>query len=158
MRAAVFSILAIGAIAWASSAMAQVYKCTQEGGRVLYSDSPCKRGAIVDVNGGAANPAAVRQLARDNAAFDRRMAARRVAEDQAEFRRQQINAQLEAARASQGTAMASDAGAYSYDGVNAFGAAARLERQSHSRHAARAIEHRVPARPASPTSIRRQNQ
>jgi uncharacterized protein DUF4124 len=157
-RVAVLSLLAIGAVGWAASAAAQVYKCTQEGGHVLYSDVACKGGAIVDVLASAANPAAVRQLVRDNAAFDRKMDARRAAEDQAEFQRQQLNAQLEAARAAQGIAgVATDAAPYYYDAGYGFVAIPRHVKPRMRSHNAAPATQRVPAKPASPRDIKRQN-
>jgi hypothetical protein len=159
LRTAVLAIVTVGAITWAASAAAQVYKCTQDGGRVLYSDMPCKGGAAVDVRAGTANPAAVTQLARDNAAFDRKMAARRAAEDQAEFRRQRLDAQLETAKAAQGGVIASDSGPYYYAPGNAFVAAPHVKRQAHSHHARTAQqEHRVPAISPPPSGVRRRNQ
>lgn len=155
LRTAVLTALAVGAVACGSSASAQVYKCTQAGGRVLYSDAPCKDGTLVDVRGGADNPAAVMQLARDNAAFDQRMAVRRVAEDEAEFRRQQLNAQLEMARAAESTPTASDAGPYYYTPGDAFLATPRFKRRMHSHHAMHAPERRVPATPALPGGVNR---
>jgi hypothetical protein len=158
LRTAVLAIVTVGVATWAASATAQIYKCAQEGGRVLYSDMPCKGGAAIDVRVGTANPAAVTQLARDNAAFDRKMAARRAAEDQAEFRRQQLNAQIEAAKAAQGGAMASDSGPYYYAPGNAFVAAPHVKRQTHSHRARHAQEHRVPVISPPPDGVRRRNQ
>ena len=157
LRTAVLMTLAVGA-AWISPAAAQVYKCTQEGGRVLYSDTPCKGGTLVDVRAGADNPGAVTRLARDNAAFDDRMAVRRAAEDEAQFRRQQLSAQFEMAQAAQGAPMASDAAPYSYYYApgDAFVATPRLKRHPHAHHVTRAPERRVPASPASPSGITRQ--
>jgi uncharacterized protein DUF4124 len=155
MRAAVFSILAV-AIASASSATAQVYKCTQEG-RVLYSDAPCKGGAIVDANGGAANPAAVRQLAHDNAAFDRKMAARRNAENIAAIRREEINAQRAAAETAQAMPGAAVTNAQYVDAPYGYLTPPRFKHRAHSHHEARPPQSRVPASPSPLTTNRNGN-
>ena len=146
----------LAALIFSSQAMAQVYKCTQPGGRVLYSDEACKGGAVVDVGAGSTNPVAVRQLARDSAAFDRKMAARRAAEDQAEIRRQALNAQLEMARAAQDTSVTTNAGPYYYAPANAF-VASRVKRRTHGHHAAPVPERRVPASPPPPRGLLRRS-
>jgi hypothetical protein len=149
--------IALAAGMLCSPAAAQVYKCAQDRGGVLYSDVPCKGGAVVDVEAGTANPAAVRQLARDNAAFDRKLAARRAAEDQAEFRREQLNAQMEVALAAQASAATTDAGPYYYAPGNAFVVAPRVKRHTHRQHATPVSERRVPANPPPPNGLRRSN-
>lgn len=151
-------LMGVAAFVFCSPAAGQVYKCTQEGGRVLYSDVPCKGGAVVDVHAGTANPAAVRELARDNAAFDRKMAARRAAEDQAELRRRQLDTQLELARAAQGSPTASYGGPGYYAPGYAFVTPPRVKRHTPSHHDTHAPERRVPASAPPPGGLRRQKQ
>ena len=43
-----FVVVGVAASARTSLAHAEVYKCTESSGRVLYSDVPCKGGAVVD--------------------------------------------------------------------------------------------------------------
>ncbi len=61
----------------ASHAAAQaVYRCDDGKGSTLYSDTPCKGGAKVDLLPGKADPAAIERLRREQRAFDERQAAR----------------------------------------------------------------------------------
>lgn len=139
------------ALASASSAEAQVYKCTQEGGRVLYSDVACKGGTVLDVTAGAADPRAIARLERDGAAFDRMMEARRIADEREAMRRQEI-AQRSAAEAAIGDFAANPPQYYGYyDGYYGpgYGLVATPPIREHA-HAKRAhvTEHRVPVRPS----------
>jgi len=71
---------AVGAAA--QSGAAEVYRCVEATGRVLYADYPCKGGARVDIRPGAPAPDASQQLARARDELDR-SAARRAAADEA---------------------------------------------------------------------------
>jgi len=68
---------AVLAATFASQAAAQaVYRCDDGKGSTLYSDTPCKGGAKVDLLPGKADPAAIERLRREQRAFDERQAAR----------------------------------------------------------------------------------
>ena len=54
----------------AAGAEAQVYKCAQPNGTVLYTDQPCKGGTIVDIRLGPVDPAAPARLAHAQAELD----------------------------------------------------------------------------------------
>lgn len=57
-----------------------VFRCTEPGGRVLYTDYPCRNADLVELHPGKADPAAAARLARAQAALDAGMGQRR-AED-----------------------------------------------------------------------------
>jgi len=87
----------LAAAAFALSAGAQtVYRCDDGTGGVLYSDAPCRGGARVDLVPGAADPAAIERLKREQRAFDERQAARELrAQQEALAEREQRLAQRE---------------------------------------------------------------
>jgi hypothetical protein len=62
------------------SASAQVYRCKQSNGAIVYQDYPCKGGVTVDIKPDAADPTAIERLRRAEAEFDRSYAQRRAAE------------------------------------------------------------------------------
>ena len=64
-----------------------IYRCAQANGTLLYSDSPCERGTVVDVHPGRADPHAADRLARARAELDRAADARRLV-DQATAQRE----------------------------------------------------------------------
>jgi hypothetical protein len=158
MRAALLLLVGSTALLGTASAFATVYKCAQEGGRVMYSDVPCKGGTVVDVDAGAPNAAAIARLAQDNAAFDRQMALRRAAEERAALERQQLNAQLEAAQAAQSMADAAVDDRYYY--APAYGVVPTAPRKRHKRHEHKppTPEHRIPGSAQPPSDVRRRNQ
>ena len=147
-------VVAAAALAGVPNAHAQVYKCIQPGGRVLYSDVACQGGAIVDANGGAPSPAAVRQLAHDNAAFDRKMEARRNAEDMAAIHREQLDAQRAAAEAAQRIAEAGAPNPQYVDPGYGYFATPRVRPHARAHSAADRSKSRVPAT-ASPLTASR---
>jgi hypothetical protein len=75
----------------AAGADAQVYKCTQPNGTVLYTDRPCKGGTAVDIRLGPADPAASARLAHARAELDAVAAQRRAEEEIAAARREESN-------------------------------------------------------------------
>jgi hypothetical protein len=77
------------AITDAAGADAQVYKCTQPNGTVLYTDLPCKGGTALDIRLGPVDPAAPARLAHAQAELDA-VAARRRAEEEI-ARREELN-------------------------------------------------------------------
>lgn len=89
------SILQIAAFAplllIATAAPGAVYRCAQPNGTVLYSDSPCAGGSVVDIHPGAADPNAKERLARAQAELDRAAAERR-AQEQFEAARREAQA------------------------------------------------------------------
>jgi len=67
----------LAAAGFGSVAAAQtVYRCEDGKGGTLYSDTPCKGGAKVDLLPGKADPAAIERLRREQRAYDERQAAR----------------------------------------------------------------------------------
>jgi len=80
--AAVFATLALLAMAPAR-ADSQVFRCVQDDGRILYTDTPCRNGAVVDLHPGKADPAAAQLLAAARAELDAGMAQRRAADARA---------------------------------------------------------------------------
>ena len=75
----------------AAGAEAQVYKCAQPNGTVLYTDQPCKGGTVVDIRLGPADPAAPTRLAHAQAELDAAAAQRRAEEEIAAARREDLN-------------------------------------------------------------------
>src|SRR5438552_13284013 len=75
----------------AAGAEAQVYKCTQPNGTVLYTDQPCKGGTVVDIRLGPVDPAAPARLAHAQAELDAVAAERRAEEEVAAARREDLN-------------------------------------------------------------------
>ena len=84
------SLLSLG-ITDAVGADAQVYKCTQPNGTVLYTDTPCKGGTAVNIRLGPADPAAPARLAHARAELDAEAARRRAEEEIAAARREELN-------------------------------------------------------------------
>jgi hypothetical protein len=81
----------------AAGADAQVYKCAQPNGTVLYTDHLCKGGTAVDIRLGPADPAASARLAHAQAELDAAAAQRTAEEETAAARREELNRlQLEA--------------------------------------------------------------
>ena len=87
----------------AAGADAQVYKCTQPNGTVLYTDTPCKGGTAVDIRLGPADPAASARLAHAQADLDAVAVQRRAEEEIAAARREELNRLHLEAEAEQGT-------------------------------------------------------
>ena len=75
----------------AAGAEAQVYKCAQPNGTVLYTDQPCKGGTVVDIRLGPVDPAAPARLAHAQAELDAVAAQRRAEEEIAAARREDLN-------------------------------------------------------------------
>jgi hypothetical protein len=91
------------AITDAAEADAQVYKCTQPNGTVLYTDRACKGGIAVDIRLGPTDPAAPARLAHAQAELDAAAAQQSTEEEIAATRREELNRlQLEAEAAEQG--------------------------------------------------------
>ena len=86
----------------AAGADAQVYKCTQPNGTVLYTDNPCKGGTAVDIRLGPADPAAPARLAHAEAELDAAATQRRAEEEIAAARREELIRLHLAAQAEQG--------------------------------------------------------
>jgi hypothetical protein len=81
----------------AAGADAQIYKCTQPNGTILYTDHPCKGGTAVDIRLGPTDPAAPARLAHAQAELDAAAAQRTAEEEMAAARREELNrVQLEA--------------------------------------------------------------
>src|SRR2546426_11993848 len=95
------SLLSLG-ITDAVGADAQVYKCTQPNGTVLYTDTPCKGGTAVDIRLGPADPAAPARLAHAQAELDAVGVRRRAEEEIAAARREELNRLHLEAEAEQG--------------------------------------------------------
>jgi hypothetical protein len=81
------SSLSLGITTDAAGADAQVYKCTQPNGTVLYTDRPCEGGTAVDIRLGPTDPAASARLAHAQAELDAVAAQRRAEEEIAAPRR-----------------------------------------------------------------------
>jgi uncharacterized protein DUF4124 len=93
----------------AAGADAQVYKCTQPNGTVLYTDRTCKGGTAVDIRLGPVDPAAPARLAHAQAELDAGAAQRTAEEEIAAARRQDLNRlQLEAGAEQEPTAPLAD--------------------------------------------------
>jgi hypothetical protein len=75
----------------AAGADAQVYKCAQPNGAVLYTDRSCKGGTAVDIRLGPADPEAPARLAHAQAELDAAAAQRRAEEKIAAARREELN-------------------------------------------------------------------
>ncbi len=88
------------ALAACAATLAQantIYRCSDGAGGVLYSDSPCAGGRVVEVPQTKIDPLARERLQRDLDAFDKRQALRdaeraRQQEQQAQLRRAEANA------------------------------------------------------------------
>jgi Domain of unknown function (DUF4124) len=75
----------------AAGAEAQVYKCAQPKGTVLYTDQPCKGGTVVDIRLGPVDPAAPARLAHAQAELDAVAAQRRATDEITAARREDLN-------------------------------------------------------------------
>jgi hypothetical protein len=84
------SALSLG-ITDAAGADAQVYKCAQPNGTVLYTDQPCKGGTAIDIRLGPADPAAPARLAHAQAELDAVATQRRAEEEIAAARREDLD-------------------------------------------------------------------
>jgi hypothetical protein len=145
-------------LAFARTADAEVYKCTEAGGKVLYADVPCRGGSVVDVRAGSADPAAIARLERQGAEFDRNMIARRAADEASAIQREALNAQLRQAEAAQRASEAAADMQTQYYGPAYFVAPRvkppRSHRHSHAHQAPRAPRHNVPASPVPLPTLR----
>src|SRR5207237_1300181 len=83
------------------AAQGPIYRCAQADGMLLYSDSPCAGGSVVDVHPGSADPNAAERLARARAELDRAAETRRINEQQAARRREQMDQLRRQAEAAQ---------------------------------------------------------
>lgn len=79
MRASLALGIAIGVSAAADASEVPIYKCMQAIGGVLYTDTPCKGGELLDIRPGAPDPAAMIRLERAQASLDRSAARRQAA-------------------------------------------------------------------------------
>ena len=112
------TILLVGGICVTAVADAQtIYRCKESAGGVLYSDTPCTGGRVVEMPEFRSDPAARERLQREIDAFDKRQAARdalaRQRENEADARRR---ADAEAARRAQEREAAQDQAPYGYYG------------------------------------------
>ena len=80
------------ASAAARAADTTVLRCVDPGGRVLYTDVPCRNAAVVELYPGAADPAAAQRLRQAQAMLDAGMDKRR-AEDARDAERREAFAQ-----------------------------------------------------------------
>lgn len=78
-----------------------VYKCTQDG-VALYTDTPCKDAALVEIHPGVADPDAQVRLERAQAALDRSAARRKANEELESARRNEIASLRQEAEAVRG--------------------------------------------------------
>jgi Domain of unknown function (DUF4124) len=76
----------------ARAADTSVFRCVDPGGRVLYTDVPCRNAAVVELHPGAADPAAAQRLRQAQAMLDAGMDKRR-AEDARDAERREAFAQ-----------------------------------------------------------------
>jgi len=112
-RNALYLVLALSplslGIADAAEADAQVYKCTQSNGTVLYTDRLCKGGTAVDIRLGPADPAAPARLAHAQAELDAAAAQRKAEQQRAAARGEEFNGlRLEAEAEQEPTAPIAD--------------------------------------------------
>ena len=112
-RNALYLVLALSPlsleIAHAAEADAQVYKCTQPNGTLLYTDRLCKGGTAVDIRLGPADLAAPARLAHAQAELDAAAAQRKAEEQIAAARAEEFNRlRLEAAAEQEATAPVAD--------------------------------------------------
>jgi hypothetical protein len=88
----------------AIGAQGPIYRCAQADGTLLYSDSPCVGGTVVDVHPGLADPGAKERLARAQAELDYAAALRRANEREAAVHREEMNRLRQQAEAAQSMA------------------------------------------------------
>jgi hypothetical protein len=128
------SLLWLG-ITDAAGADAQVYKCTQPNGTVLYTDTLCKGGTAVDIRVAPADPAAAARLAHAQADLDAAAVQRRAEEEIAAAHREELNRLHLEAEAEQGpTAPLADYPYVTYDPVYGPSKGHAHRRGSPSRH------------------------
>jgi uncharacterized protein DUF4124 len=69
-----FAAMAIAALLTASplvrAAETTVFRCVEPGGRVLYTDAPCRNAAVIELHPGTADPAAAQRLKQAQATLD----------------------------------------------------------------------------------------
>ena len=79
-----FTAMATAALLLASpvarAADTAVFRCVEPGGRVLYTDVPCRNAAVVELHPGTADPAAAQRLKQAQATLDAGMAKLRAEE------------------------------------------------------------------------------
>jgi len=106
VRASLALGLAIVVSAVADASEAPIYKCIQADGGVLYTDSLCKGGELLDIQSSAPDPAAIKRLERAQAALDR-SAIRRTADLEIEaVRREEMERLLREEEAARRAAVA----------------------------------------------------
>ena len=79
------------ATAVAYGANAQIYRCQQPDGTLLYTDYPCDGATVVDIHPGTAAPDARQRLLRAQSELERSAAERRALEREAAQRREEQN-------------------------------------------------------------------
>ena len=93
MNSISFSVFALGLAAAVgtpcAAAETPVYRCMQDG-VALYTDTPCKDAALVEIHPGVADPAARVRLERAQAALDRSAVRRKANEELESARRDEI--------------------------------------------------------------------
>jgi hypothetical protein len=88
VRASLALGLAIAVNAVVDASEIPIYKCIQAAGGVLYTDSLCRGGELLDIQSSAPDPAAIKRLERAQAALDT-SAARRTADAEIEAARRE---------------------------------------------------------------------
>jgi hypothetical protein len=63
-------VIGLAAVPLTATADTTVFRCTEPGGRVLYTDYPCRNANVVELHAGKADTAAAARLARAQAALD----------------------------------------------------------------------------------------
>lgn len=109
------SVLVAALMAVGTGDAATIYRCADGRGGVLYVDSPCTNGVVVDAPSGKADAAAIERLRRDIEEFDRRHARREAsdaaAREQARLAAERYRSEEEALRREQERR---DASTYAY--------------------------------------------
>jgi hypothetical protein len=81
----------------AHAASSSIYKCVGKDGGQVYTDQPCKGGAVLDIHPGDVDPEAVARLQSARDSLDRAAAAR-IAEEQRQAARRDLEAMAQRQR------------------------------------------------------------
>jgi hypothetical protein len=123
----IFSVSAAALLSLTSGiaigAQGPIYRCAQADGTLLYADTPCEGGTVVDIHPGRADPDAKERLARTQAELNRAAADRKANEQAAAARNEELAQWRRQSEAAQSMAEpvnnASDA--YYGSGFDAYG-------------------------------------
>jgi hypothetical protein len=96
--------IALMASAPLESHAAEIYRCAEGDGRVLYTDFPCPGGGRVEIHPGKADPAAADRLAQAQATLDAGAAQRRAQQAREAAQREQASQMRDAAAAAESSA------------------------------------------------------